>query len=247
MMVNCSELWGRSGAIYQLASQSLSICMCHRKGRTTFAAQGKLAMAVFFVALKRARMPGWLQGKKQVWSAPGSLMMKVHRFDLAHPWNRHNWTYIPFPDTPIHIYIYNCIYYICIYIYYCVFFGIFFIWGLIDRLIGRICRLWEARKISSVLKLIVNFKGEWIILHRSNSSFIAQECLANFKTSTSAARTTVVLQTFQAAASQLHFVCSMLLYHANSIQMKTSQMRWYWTWHAPRFPACEIIHSWCGF
>ena len=70
----------------------------------------------FFVALKRARMPGWLQGKKQVWSAPGSLMMKVHRFDIAHPWNRHNWRYIPFPDTPIHIYIY--IYCIYIYIYY---------------------------------------------------------------------------------------------------------------------------------
>jgi hypothetical protein len=116
MMVNCSELWGRSGAIYQLASQSLSICMCHRKGRTTFAAQGKLAMAVFFVALKRARMPGWLQGKKQVWSAPGSLMMKVHRFDLAHPWNRHNWTYIPFPDTP-YIYIYIHLYILYMYIY----------------------------------------------------------------------------------------------------------------------------------
>jgi hypothetical protein len=33
--------------------------MCHRKGRTTFAAQGKLAMAVFFCCFEKGQ-DAWL-------------------------------------------------------------------------------------------------------------------------------------------------------------------------------------------
>ena len=68
----------------------------------------------FFCCFEKGQDAWLTPGQEAGLISPRSLMMKVHRFDIEHPWNRHNSKYItPFqthPYTHIYIYIHTSVY-----------------------------------------------------------------------------------------------------------------------------------------